>query len=117
MYNNTVLDHFQNPRNMAEIKTANAYGMGANPHCGDVLKLYLYIKKGLIVEASFKTMGCGAAIACGSIVTEYLKGKTVTEARKLKAKDIVALLGGLPPIKLHCPELAIEALQAALKNI
>lgn len=117
MYNKIVLDHFQNPRNLSELKSADAFGMGANPTCGDVLKLYLKIEKGTIKNASFKTMGCGAAIASGSILTEHLKGKSLKEAAALKPNDLVKLMGGLPPIKLHCPELAINALNAALQAL
>ena len=117
MYNATVLDHFQNPRNLTEIPNADAYGVGANPICGDVLKLYLKLEKDTITNASFKTMGCGAVIASGSVLTEYLKGKKISDAKKLKPKDLVQMLGGLPAIKLHCPDLAIEALQTTLNSI
>ena len=116
MYNKIVLDHFQNPRNLSEIKDADAYGIGANPICGDVLKLYLKVKNNKIEKAGFKTMGCGAAIAAGSILTEHLKGKTIEAAQKVKSKKVVELLGGLPPIKLHCPDLAVEALNSALRD-
>ncbi|OVE78420.1 iron-sulfur cluster assembly scaffold protein [bacterium F11] len=115
MYNQIVLDHFQNPRNLSELNNPDAYGTGANPICGDVLKLYLIIKDGKIEQATFKTMGCGAVIASGSILTEHLKNKLVADAQKIKPKDLVDLLGGLPPIKLHCPDLAVDALKSALK--
>ena len=114
MYNKTVLDHFQNPRNLKELKDADALGVGMNPICGDVLKLYLNFADGKISEATFKTMGCGAAIASGSVLTEHLKGKTIKEAKKIKPKDLIALMDGLPAIKLHCPDLALEALKLAL---
>lgn len=115
MYNKIVLDHFQNPRNLEEMQNPSATGMGASQVCGDVMTLYLKIEGNVIKHASFKTMGCGAAIASGSILTELLKNKTVDEARKLKAQVLVDALGGLPKIKLHCPDLAIEALERALK--
>ena len=117
MYNKTVLDHFQNPRNLRELPDASATGMGANPTCGDVMTLYLAAQNGRIREASFKTMGCGAAIASGSILTELLRGKTVEEAERLDPATVTKALGGLPAIKMHCPELAIEALRSALKDL
>ena len=91
-------------------------GMGANPTCGDVLKIFLKIQNGTIQQATFTTMGCGAVIASGSILTGHLKGKTVKEANKINPKDLNQLLGGLPAIKHHCPELAVEALKKALIN-
>jgi nitrogen fixation NifU-like protein len=117
MYNKTVLDHFQNPRNLKEMKSHSAMGMGANPVCGDLMTLYLNCEGEIIKTATFKTMGCGAAIASGSILTELLKGKTISEARKIAPKIIVEALGGLPAIKLHCPDLAVEALHSALKDL
>jgi nitrogen fixation NifU-like protein len=116
MYNPIVLDHFQNPRNLQEMKDADATGMGASPVCGDVMTLFLKFDKDRIKNATFKTMGCGAAIASGSILTEMLKGKSLSEARAINQQSLIDALGGLPKIKLHCPDLAIEALQSALKN-
>lgn len=116
MYNKIVLDHFQNPRNLEEMKNASVIGMGANPICGDVMTLYLKLDGGKIKNASFKTMGCGAAIASGSLLTELLKGKTLDDAKKISPQTLTEALGGLPKIKLHCPELAVEALSAAIKN-
>lgn len=117
MYNNTVLDHFQNPRNLNEMKDPSAVGMGASQACGDIMTLYLSIRDNRVTDASYKTMGCGAAIASGSIMTEILKGKTVPEAQALSADALVKALGGLPAIKMHCPELAIEALHMAFKDL
>lgn len=117
MYNPVVLDHFQNPRNLKELKNPSATGMGANPVCGDVMTIYLEAKDGKITSAAYKTMGCGAAIASGSILTEMLKGKTVAEARDITPKILLDKMGGLPNIKLHCPELAIEALKHAIKDL
>jgi nitrogen fixation NifU-like protein len=116
MYNKIVLDHFQNPRNLKEMKNADAVGMGASQVCGDVMTLFLSIKNNLIENALYKTMGCGAAIAAGSILTETLKGKTLDEAKLVTPAVLVEALGGLPKIKMHCPDLAIEALQNALKD-
>lgn len=117
MYNSVVLDHFQNPRNLRELKNPTVTGMGANPICGDVMTLFLEIKDGKIVTSSFKTLGCGAAIASGSILTEMLKGKTIEEARAITAQSLVTALGGLPEIKMHCPELALEALKNTLNGM
>lgn len=114
MYNETVLDHFQNPRNLSDMPDADRRGMGANPICGDVMKLFLKLDGDRIVRATFKTMGCGAAIAAGSMLTERLAGKTLAEAGALTPDDVVSWLGGLPAIKLHCPDLALEALKSAL---
>jgi nitrogen fixation protein NifU and related proteins len=117
MYNKIVLDHFQNPRNLEEMKNADATGMGASQICGDVMTLFLQSKNSHIEKASFTTVGCGAAIAAGSLLTEMLKGKTIDEANKISPQTLVEALGGLPKIKLHCPDLAIEALHSALKNL
>ena len=116
MYNKIVLDHFQNPRNMQELKNATAVGMGANPVCGDVMTLYLETEGNKITSASYKTLGCGAAIASGSILTEMLKGLFIDEAKELTPKTLLDAMGGLPNIKLHCPELAMEALKNAIRN-
>ena len=113
MYNKTVLDHFQNPRNLAEMKEPDAVGMGASQVCGDVMTLFLSVGDGRIKDATYKTMGCGAAIASGSILTEMLKGKSLSEAESINKESLVTALGGLPAIKMHCPELAVEALRAA----
>ncbi len=117
MYNQTVLDHFQNPRNLTEMKDPSAVGMGASQACGDIMTLYLSIKDGKVTDASYKTMGCGAAIASGSILTELLKGKSVADAQAISSDTLVKALGGLPAIKMHCPELALEALTAAFKDL
>lgn len=117
MYNKIVLDHFQNPRNLHEMKDASAMGMGASRVCGDIMTLYLKTSGEQITDASFKIMGCGAAIASGSVLTGWLKGKSISDARSFNAKALLEELGSLPAIKMHCPELAIEALGAALKNI
>jgi nitrogen fixation NifU-like protein len=117
MYNAIVLDHFQNPRNLQEMKDPSSSGMGASRVCGDVMTLFLKTNGDRITDASFKIMGCGAAIAAGSVLTGLLKGKSIDEARAMTPKKLLEALGGLPNIKLHCPDLAIEALGAALKNL
>jgi nitrogen fixation NifU-like protein len=105
-----------NPRNMGEIEDANAVGEVGNPACGDVMKLYLKIEDNKIVDAKFKTFGCGAAIASSSITTELIKGKTVEEALKLSNEAVAEALGGLPPAKRHCSVLAEDALKIAIED-
>ncbi|MFH0935854.1 MAG: Fe-S cluster assembly scaffold protein NifU [Candidatus Omnitrophota bacterium] len=115
-YSEKVMEHFRNPRNVGEIPDASGIGTVGNPVCGDVLKLYIKVENDVIVDARFKTFGCGAAIATSSMVTEMVKGKTVGEALKISNKAVAAALGGLPPIKLHCSVLAEDALRSALKD-
>jgi len=117
-YSKEVLDHFSNPRNMGEIENADAVGELGNPYCGDVMKIYLKIdkKKDSIKDIKFQTMGCAAAIATSSMITELAKGKTLVEAEKLTNKDVADKLNGLPPIKMHCSNLAADALKIAIKN-
>ncbi|HOW27490.1 MAG TPA: iron-sulfur cluster assembly scaffold protein [Elusimicrobiota bacterium] len=116
MYTPQVLDHFQNPRNVGEMADANAVGESGSAVCGDVMRIFLRIEGGVVQKASFKTFGCGAAIATSSVLTELVKGKTIDEVRKIKNTDVVAMLGGLPPIKIHCSVLAEETLKAALDD-
>lgn len=116
-YSDTVMDHFTNPRNMGEIDGANGVGEVGNPSCGDVMKLFLKIDDdGVIENVSFKTFGCGAAIASSSMATELLKGAKVENALQLTNQAIVDALGGLPPAKIHCSVMAEEAVEAALKD-
>jgi nitrogen fixation NifU-like protein len=115
-YSDTVMEHFMNPRNMGEIKNADAVGEAGNPASGDVMKLYLKIENGRIVDAKFKTFGCGAAIASSSITTEMIKGKTIAEALKISNEAVAEALGGLPPAKKHCSVLAEEALKLAIED-
>lgn len=116
-YSDTVMDHFTNPRNMGEIEGANGVGEVGNPSCGDVMKLFLKIDdEGTIENVSFKTFGCGAAIASSSMATELLKGAKVENALQLTNQAIVDALGGLPPAKIHCSVMAEEAVEAALKD-
>ena len=117
-YSDKVVDHFNNPRNMGSFKKDEA-GVGTGivgaPECGDVMKLQIKVENGTIVDAKFKTFGCGSAIASSSLSTEWLKGKTIQEAGKIKNTDIVQELN-LPPVKIHCSVLAEDAIKMALAN-
>jgi nitrogen fixation NifU-like protein len=115
-YSDKVMDHFMHPRNVGEIPDASGVGNVGNAICGDVMRMYLKIEKGTIVDAKFKTFGCGAAIATSSMVTEMVKGKTIEEALEVSNKAVAEALGGLPPVKMHCSVLAEEALRSALKD-
>ena len=115
-YSETVMDHFQNPRNMGEIKDASGVAEVGNPVCGDLMKLYLRIEDDRIVDAKFKTFGCSAAIASSSMTTELIIGKTIDEALLISNEAVTQALGGLPPTKQHCSVLAEEALRAALDD-
>ncbi|ACI19665.1 Fe-S cluster assembly scaffold protein NifU [Dictyoglomus thermophilum] len=116
MYSEKVLEHFMNPRNVGEIENADGVAQVGNPKCGDVMKMYLKIENGVIVDVKFKTLGCGAAIATSSIATEMIKGKTIEEALKITNKAVTEALDGLPPNKLHCSVLAEEAIKAAIED-
>ena len=116
MYSEKVMDHFQNPRNVGEIENASGVGTVGNAKCGDIMRMYLDIDNdGIIRDCKFKTFGCGSAIASSSLATEWLKGKTVEEAGKIKNTDIVQELN-LPPVKIHCSVLAEDAIKAALAD-
>jgi nitrogen fixation protein NifU and related proteins len=117
MYSERVLDHFQNPRNAGELAAADTTAQVENPVCGDVLRLALKIDGGRIVKAAFKAQGCVAAISCGSVLTELVKGRTLEEARKLRREDVIAVLGSLPQGSTHAAQLAIDTLVAALQRI
>ena len=116
MYTEKVMDHFRNPRNMGEIKDADGFGKVGNPKCGDVMAIYIKVKDEKIVDIKFKTFGCTAAIATSSILTELVKGKTINEAIKVTRDDVANELGGLPAIKMHCSNLAADALKEAIKD-
>ncbi|KJR98580.1 MAG: nitrogen fixation protein NifU [Peptococcaceae bacterium BRH_c4a] len=116
MYTEKVMDHFENPRNVGEIPDADGVGQVGNPTCGDIMKIYLKINENVIEDVKFKTFGCGAAIATSSMVTEMVKGKTLDEATKISNKMVAEALGGLPPKKMHCSNLAADALQAAIED-
>ena len=116
MYSEKVMDHFENPRNVGKLADANAVGEVGNATCGDIMKIYMKIENGIIEDVSFKTFGCGAAIATSSMATELVKGKTVEEALQLTKKAVMEALDGLPPAKVHCSVLAEQAIHAALKD-
>lgn len=116
MYSDKVMDHFKNPRNVGEIKDADGVGTVGNPVCGDMMTMYIKVKNGKIADIKFKTYGCGAAIATSSMTTELALGKTVEEAEKITRKDVAEALDGLPPVKMHCSNLASDALLEAIKD-
>jgi len=125
LYNEKVMNHFNNPRNVGEIQDADGIGEVGNPTCGDIMKMYIKIgtkgpgtrdKEEYIEDIKFQTFGCGAAVASSSIVTELVKGKSLAEAEKLSSQGVAEALGGLPPIKMHCSNLGAQALHEAIKN-
>ena len=117
MYNEKVMDHFMNPRNVGEIQDASGVGEVGNAKCGDIMKIYIKVDENdVITDVKFKTFGCGAAIATSSRATEMVMGKTVDEALKITNEMVTESLGGLPPVKLHCSVLAEEALHAAIAD-
>ena len=116
MYSEKVMDHFRNPRNMGEIPDADGKGTVGNPVCGDMMTVYIKVKDNHIDDIKFKTFGCGAAIATSSMVTELAKGKTLEEAKKISRSDVADSLGGLPKVKMHCSNLAADALRAAIED-
>jgi len=115
-YTEKVMDHFMNPRNVGKIENADAIAEVGNPSCGDVIKMYLRIQGETIEDIKFQTFGCGAAIAVSSQTTEMVKGKSLKEALDLTRDQVAEELGGLPPIKMHCSNLAADALQQAVKT-
>jgi nitrogen fixation protein NifU and related proteins len=116
IYSEKVMEHFQNPRNVGEIKDADGIGEVGNPICGDIMKIYIKVKDDKIVDCKFKTFGCGAAIATSSMVTEMVKGKSIDEALKISNKVVAEALGGLPAIKMHCSNLAADGLYKAIED-
>lgn len=117
MYNQKTIEYFSNPKNMGEIADADAVAEGGNPTCGDVVKLYLKVKGNKITDIKFKAFGCGACIATASVLTELVKGKTLSQAAKISSQDLADFLGGLPPQKMKCSNFSTEVLQKALKQI
>ena len=115
-YSAKVMEHFMNPRNVGEIENADGIGEVGNPACGDMMRLYLKVEEGKIVEAKFRTFGCGAAIASSSMLTEMIKGRTVEEARAITNQQVSEALDGLPPVKIHCSVMAEQAVKAALDD-
>ena len=116
MYTDKVLDHFRNPRNVGEIENADGVGSVGNPVCGDMMTIYIKVKDEKIKDIRFRTFGCGAAIATTSMTTELAKGKTLDEALEITREDVASELGGLPPVKMHCSNLAADALHEAIKD-
>lgn len=116
LYTQTVMEHFMNPRNVGEIENADGIGEVGNAKCGDIMKIYLKIQDDVIEDVKFETFGCGSAIASSSVATELIKGKSLEDALQVTNKQVVEILGGLPPQKLHCSVLAEEAIKAAVKD-
>lgn len=116
MYNEKVMDHFMNPRNVGEIENPDGVGLVGNPVCGDVMKMTIKVKDNKIEDIKFKTFGCGAAIATSSMVTELVKGHTLEEALEISNRTVAEALDGLPPQKLHCSNLAADAVHMAIQD-
>ncbi len=116
LYSEKVMDHFNHPRNVGEIADADGVGQVGNPVCGDIMKMFLKIRDGIITDVKFKTFGCGSAIATSSMATEMIKGKSIGEALKLTNAAVAEALDGLPAHKMHCSVLAEEAVKAALAD-
>jgi len=116
VYSKKVLENFRNPKNMGEIKDADGVGTVGNPVCGDLMTIYLKIKNNIITDIKFKTFGCAAAIATSSMITELAKGKTLEEAKNITRDNVAESLDGLPPVKMHCSNLASDALKKAIED-
>ena len=116
MYSEKVMDHFANPRNSGEMENPDGVGTVGNTTCGDLMTIYIKVKDDVITDISFQTFGCGAAIATSSMITEIAIGKTLEEALKISRNDVAEELDGLPPVKMHCSNLAADALKAAIDN-
>jgi len=116
VYSEKVMQHFANPHNVGEIPDADGVGKVGNPQCGDVMWLYIKVKDNIITDIKFKTFGCGAAIATSSMITDLARGKTLEEAKKISRQDVADSLDGLPPVKMHCSNLAADALREAIKD-
>ena len=115
-YSKKVLEHFMKPRNVGTIENPDGYGKVGNPVCGDLMEMYIRVKDDIIIDIKFKTFGCGSAIATSSMVTEMVKGMHIDEAMKVTRKDVATELDGLPPQKMHCSNLAADALHEAIKD-
>ncbi len=116
VYSEKVMDHFTNPRNVGEIENPSGVGEVGNPVCGDIMRLYIQVEDGVIKDCKFKTFGCGAAIATSSMVTELVRGKTIEEALQITNKAVAEALDGLPAQKMHCSNLAADALHKAIED-
>lgn len=115
IYSKRVMEHFQHPKNMGKLADYDAVGKVGNPVCGDVMHIYIKVKDGRIADIGFETMGCAAAIATSSMVTELAKGKTLEEAKRITRDDVAGALEGLPPVKMHCSNLAADGLRKAIE--
>lgn len=115
-YSEKVKDHLMNPRNVGAMEDPSGVGAVGNPVCGDIMEMYIKVEGGVIVDAKFKTFGCGAAIATSSMVTELVRGKTIEEAMGITKDVLISELDGLPPVKTHCSVLGIEALHKAISD-
>jgi nitrogen fixation NifU-like protein len=116
MYSEKVMLHFMNPHNMGEIENPSGVGVVGNPVCGDLMQIQIKVEGGILTDVKFKTFGCGAAIATSSMVTDLARGKTIEEALKITRNDVAESLEGLPPVKMHCSNLAADALHAAIED-
>ena len=116
LYSDKVMDHFQHPRNVGKLDDADGIGEVGNAKCGDIMRMYIKVKDGVITDCKFNTFGCGSAIATSSMATELIKGKPISEALELSNKAVVEALDGLPAHKIHCSVLAEEAVRAAVKD-
>lgn len=116
LYSEKVMDHFRNPRNLGVIEDADGIGEVGNVKCGDIMKMYLKIEDDIVKDVKFETFGCGSAIASSSMATELIKGKPLSEVKKLTNKAVAEALDGLPDYKMHCSVLAEEAIQSALED-
>ncbi|HUW67370.1 MAG: Fe-S cluster assembly scaffold protein NifU [ANME-2 cluster archaeon] len=116
MYSEKVMEHFSNPRNVGEIEDADGIGEVGNPVCGDMMTIYIKVDDGKLSDVKFKTFGCGAAIATSSMITELAKGKTIEEALEISRDDVAESLDGLPPVKMHCSNLAADGLHLAIED-
>jgi len=116
MYSQKVMDHFMNPRNVGDLDIADGVGEVGNPVCGDIMHIEIQVQDNIIQDIKFKTFGCAAAIATSSMVTEMVKGKTLEEAERITNRTVADALDGLPPTKMHCSNLAADALHQAIKD-
>jgi len=116
MYSEKMMEHFRHPKNMGEIENPDGVGSVGNPVCGDLMSIYIKVKDNRLEDVKFKTFGCAAAIATSSMITEMAKGKTIDEALKINRNNVADALDGLPPIKMHCSNLAADGLRAAIKD-
>jgi nitrogen fixation NifU-like protein len=116
LYSDTVIDHFKNPRNVGELEQPDGVGEVGNPVCGDMIRITIKVEGDRLADVRFKTFGCGAAVASGSMGSEMAKGKTLEEAYSITNRDVAEALGGLPPEKLHCSNLAADGIRAAIDD-